>query len=256
MKRMPFPAAMAACVLLILSLAPGTTRAAEPEPPVKTALILSVSWQPGFCETRRSRTECRSEQAESFEATHFTLHGLWPMRQSYCGVDEATKALDKTGKWTDLAPLTLTAANAATLDARMPGRRSGLDRHQWVRSGSCTGLTPDDYFALQDTFLEKLNASPVLALFRSRSGQIVTAAEVRSAFDQGFGPGAGQRLRLTCRKAGDRQLVTGLTIGLGALAQPAAATPLADLVLKAAATSEKCTQAIVDAAGLQAPATR
>ncbi|WP_377289812.1 ribonuclease [Rhizobium sp. SG2393] len=253
MMRLPLAAAMAACVLSFLFVAvmtvAGPVRAAEAEPPPKTALILSVSWQPGFCATRTTRTECRAATPESFESTHFTLHGLWPMRQSYCGIDAAVKSGDKAGKWTDLAQLTLDAATTKALDARMPGRRSGLDRHQWVRSGSCTGLSPDAYFTLQDEFLERLNASPVLALFRDRGGKTVTAKEVRTAFDQGFGPGSGERVRITCRKAGDRQVVTGLTIGLGALPSTSNPTPLANLIQTAAATPEKCAEAIVEAGG-------
>src|SRR6266536_5805604 len=44
--------------------------------------VLALSWQPSFCETHSSKPECAAETAASFEATHFTLHGLWPQPRS------------------------------------------------------------------------------------------------------------------------------------------------------------------------------
>jgi len=44
--------------------------------------VLAVSWQPAFCETRPRLPECRSQTADRFDATNFTLHGLWPRPRS------------------------------------------------------------------------------------------------------------------------------------------------------------------------------
>ena len=51
--------------------------------------VLAISWQAAFCETRPSKLECESQTDDRFDATHFTLHGLWPQprRRAYCGVD-------------------------------------------------------------------------------------------------------------------------------------------------------------------------
>ena len=40
-------------------------------------MVLAVSWQPGFCETRPRLPECRSQKKSRYDATHFALHGLW-----------------------------------------------------------------------------------------------------------------------------------------------------------------------------------
>ena len=38
--------------------------------------ILSLSWEPAFCEGHANKRECASATPSGFDATHFTLHGL------------------------------------------------------------------------------------------------------------------------------------------------------------------------------------
>ncbi|MGB5596474.1 MAG: hypothetical protein WBM62_20900, partial [Crocosphaera sp.] len=39
--------------------------------------LLALSWQPAFCETRPTKTECLTKDTDTFEAGNFVLHGLW-----------------------------------------------------------------------------------------------------------------------------------------------------------------------------------
>ncbi len=215
----------------------------------RTEYILAVSWQPGFCETRPSRKECASQTADRFDATHFSLHGLWPLKKSYCGVAADIKARAKKGNWLDLPQLPVAKETADRLLIAMPGAQSGLDRHQWLRSGTCQRGTAQDYFAAQLAFLDQVNASPVGALFAGRLGGTVTEAEVKQAFDAGFGRGAGERVRMRCQKDGDRSVVTGLTIGLAG--DVLGGGDLAALIQAAGTTDFKCGSGTVDAAGIQ-----
>ncbi|OJF97331.1 ribonuclease [Pararhizobium antarcticum] len=222
---------------------------AKQTPRGKTEYILAVSWQPGFCETRPSRKECAGQTADRFDATHFSLHGLWPVKKSYCGVAAETKARARKGNWLDLPLLAVAPETADRLLIAMPGSQSGLDRHQWLRSGTCQSGTAQDYFALQLAFLDRLNASPVGALFAGKLGETVTETEIKQAFDAGFGRGAGERVRMRCQKDGERSVITGLTIGLsGPLARGA---DLAALIQAAGTTDFKCARGVVDAAGIQ-----
>ncbi|WP_337182589.1 hypothetical protein [Shinella sp.] len=79
-------------------------------------------------------------------------------------------------------------------------------------------------------------------LFAGKAGGAITLAEVRAAFDAAFGPGAGERVRLTCRKAGDRTVVIGLTIGLAA-----GEGPLSQLISGASPTKSRCTEGVTGA---------
>ncbi|MDF1749406.1 MAG: ribonuclease T, partial [Alphaproteobacteria bacterium] len=106
--------------------------------------VLAISWQPGFCETRPSVTECKSQTADRFDATHFTLHGLWPEPRGtvYCGVSPTIQDLDRRNRWDALPDLTLSHELRDQLDQAMPGTQSGLHRHEWIKHGTCSEM-PD-----------------------------------------------------------------------------------------------------------------
>jgi ribonuclease T2 len=215
----------------------------------RTEYILAVSWQPGFCETRPDRKECAGQDAGRYDATNFSLHGLWPVKKSYCGVADDIKARDRTGNWLDLPQLAIVQETAAKLMVAMPGTQSGLERHQWLRSGTCHGGTAQDYFATQLRFLDEINGSAVRTLFAERIGQDVTEGEVKQAFAASFGKGAGDRVRMRCEQVRARSVVTGLTIGLSGDVSDNA--ELSDLILAAGSTDFKCAKGAVDPAGIQ-----
>jgi len=246
---MPFLHRLAIAVLAAMVASPVLADEAAASTKGKTEYILAVSWQPGFCEMRPKRKECAGQTAERYDATHFSLHGLWPMKKSYCGVAADIRARDKKGDWLELPQLAMAEETAAKLSIAMPGTQSGLDRHQWLRSGTCQGGTAQDYFAVQLRLLDELNGSAVRSLFADRLGQEVTEDEIKQAFDTSFGKGAGDRVRMRCQKAGARGVITGLTIGLSG--NVSASAGLSPLILAAGNTDFKCDRGIVDAAGIQ-----
>lgn len=93
--------------------------------------VLSLSWSPTFCATAE---EARgAAQCDAGARFGFIVHGLWPQYErgypENCGT---TRRLSR--RVVDSA-----------LDI-MPG--AGLVRHEWRRHGSCSGLSPERYFAL------------------------------------------------------------------------------------------------------------
>ncbi|MFD2342455.1 ribonuclease [Sinorhizobium terangae] len=224
-----------------------TQEAAEVAGSGKTQYVLAVSWQPGFCETRPTRNECADQTADRFDATHFSLHGLWPLKKSYCGVEAELKARDRKGDWLDLPKLAMAEETAARLLVAMPGVKSGLDRHQWLQSGTCQTAKAEDYFRLQLRLLDELNSSAVQALFADKLGSEIDENEIKHAFDQSFGAGAGDRVRMRCQTVNGRSVITGLTIGLaGDLSGKAG---LGSLIHAAGTTEFKCAKGIAAAAG-------
>jgi ribonuclease T2 len=179
-----------------------------------THYVLAISWEPGFCAGHHDKPECAAETPASFEASHFTLHGLWPDPNEYCGVSSSDIAADKASRWADLPAVDLSAATRSRLAAGMPGTRSDLERHEWLKHGTCTGVSADDYFGRELDFLDAVNASPVQKLVASGVGGTIGLDALRTAFDQGFGAGAGQRIRLSCSRTGGGRLLTEITIGL------------------------------------------
>jgi ribonuclease T2 len=225
----------------------GTTPPAEPA----ERYVLAVSWQPGFCETKPTKPECVSQTAERFDATHFALHGLWPQPRSniYCNVAANLVATDKNSRWQDLPELVLETQTRDELNRVMPGTQSFLQRHEWIKHGTCyNGEPTQKYFADTIALLDQLNATVVRDLFAGHIGQEITTSEIRDAFDDAFGAGAGARVKVSCQNDGNRRLITELTIGLaGDLDERS----MADAIFAAPQTEAGCPRGIVDPAGFQ-----
>ncbi len=220
----------------------------------KSRYILAISWQPGFCETRPSKPECQSQTAARFDATHFTLHGLWPQPRSniYCHVAPEEVAKDKNGEWQDLQELTIGPETRQELNKVMPGTASFLQRHEWTKHGSCyNGEPPEEYFGDSLKLMRQINSddSAFRNLFANNIGQELTAMQIRDAFEEAFGDGTANKIKITCKRDGNRLLITEITLGLqGDLDE----ISMAEALLAAPeANNIGCTKGIVDPVGLQ-----
>ena len=227
---------------------PGKQAPAGKQP---TQNVLTVSWQPAFCETKPDKVECRTQTVDRFDASNFTLHGLWPQprRMAYCNVGKTDIANDKDGRWDQLPEVSLEPPTRAELDKVMPGTQSKLDRHEWTKHGTCYSQTPEEYFSESLALMRALNGSAVRELFASRVGQQLTFDEIRKAFDQSFGEGAGLRVRMQCARNNGKLIISELTIGLSGDITPE--TSLANLMAAATPTKTECPGGLVDAVGQQ-----
>jgi ribonuclease T2 len=89
--------------------------------------LLSLSWAPNYCAEHPSdhSQECSGHMT-------FVLHGLWPQSET------AAPPMDCGGNG---------SVPSATVDhvlQFMPSR--GLIQHEWSKHGTCSGLSPGDYF--------------------------------------------------------------------------------------------------------------
>ena len=220
----------------------------------KPEYVFALSWQPAFCETKSSKPECQAQTAGGFDASHFTLHGLWPQPNGnfYCQVPASDKANDNPAHWGDLPPVDLDANTRAELDQVMPGTASKLERHEWIKHGTCYGKSQQEYFAEALNLMRAVNASPVRDLFTKNVGKQLTSDQIRSAFDSAFGNGAGARVRVSCLvdPSSGRRLIGELTLGLTGPIGPDSS--LGNLMLASAPTTKAgCPKGSVDAAGFQ-----
>ena len=129
--------------------------------------VLALGWEPAFCLGHEDKAECANETAQSFDASHLSLHGLWPQPRgkAYCNVSQDLVRADHDHDWASLPEPDLTDATKARLAAVMPGFQSGLERHEWIVHGTCFGATPDSYFNRAADLVEQVNASAVRDLF-------------------------------------------------------------------------------------------
>lgn len=94
--------------------------------------VLALSWSPSFCDKQAPARRARNPQCDG-RPFSFIVHGLWPQFErgypSYCQVPAPRIDRALADKMLDL----------------MPSR--GLIYHEWNRHGTCTGLSPQAYFA-------------------------------------------------------------------------------------------------------------
>jgi ribonuclease T2 len=207
--------------------------------------VLAVSWEPAFCSAMKNKAECKAETAASYEASHFSLHGLWPQprRNVFCGVDRATAALDDQHQWESLPEPKLSVETKAALDKVMPGTQSVLERHEWIKHGTCyPGGVAETYFKDEIRLITNINASAVQSFMAANIGKTIQTKDLRAKFDEAYGAGAGDRVRVSCSKDG---LISELTIGLKG--DISAGTKLADLIAASEKTDAGCPSGLVAA---------
>jgi len=166
--------------------------------------LLALSWQPSFCEIHRKKAECKTLTSNRFDARHLVLHGLWPQprNNAYCGVSSKDKTIDRKGRWHLLKPLELETTVAKELAKVMPGMASNLQRHEWIKHGTCYGKNANDYYVDALALTGEVNASSVGELLRDHIGKKITNQQIRQRFDQAFGKGSGDKVNLRCDRKG------------------------------------------------------
>ena len=207
--------------------------------------LLALTWQPSFCEGRPRKKECRTQTTNRYDAKHWSLHGLWPQprNNTYCGVGDIDKGIDRNKRWHLLEPVKLSQKTAQALAFTMPGMASNLHRHEWIKHGTCYGKDADSYYADSIYLTEQINSSAVGALFSRNIGKRVSLKEVRQRFDQAFGKGTGKKVNLRCDRKG---LISELWINLSG--NISSQTPMSALLENAIDASSTCKVGLVDRA--------
>jgi ribonuclease T2 len=207
--------------------------------------VLALSWEPAFCEAMKSKPECKTMKPTDAAATRFSLHGLWPQprRNVFCNVDAVVAALDDQHQWDKLPAPALSAETRAALSKVMPGTQSLLERHEWIKHGTCyPGGTAESFFKEQVRLAAAVNVSAVGAFMSTNIGKAIQTSDLRKKFDEAFGAGAGERVRVTCDKQGR---IGEITIGLKG--DIPAGTDIAELIAASEPTDAGCPGGVVDA---------
>ena len=150
-------------LLSLLALLPALTAcnprpapAPEPKPPVRPSsqavaqttptgsqnfdyYLLNLSWSPEFCHSHPTAIECARHST-------FVLHGLWPQNTDgtypqNCSNDPGPA---DPSQYADIYP------------------DPGLLQHEWKAHGTCSGLSPEDFFALARKAVHSVTIPPTL----------------------------------------------------------------------------------------------
>ena len=205
--RAIFLAALAAMGWSTAVLSPPAAAGAE------RTWVLALTWEPAFCQFEDHRPpECAD--LSGFAAARPVLHGLWPEGGSYCGVDEETRGTDAARAWEALPPLALSPEVAARLDEAMPGRRSHLDRHEWIKHGTCSGLDAEAYYRLSLDLVARMAETEAAALIAANVGKTITYRQLCDALRADFGEAGVRGVRVNQRKENRRYYLTEMHIRL------------------------------------------
>lgn len=155
--------------------------------------LLVVTWGPSLCAVDPSNSGCRSGRVTDLGQT-FILHGLWPQpsTEQYCGVPKNLSDRKRT-------PVSLPDTVQQRLQD-MLSDPSVMATHEWYAHGTCSGVTPPEYFGVA-TDLAQQAVRVLNPVFANSTDGEVSAESIRQSFDAEFGGGAGMRVALSCKKA-------------------------------------------------------
>lgn len=155
---------LASLLSLPVQLAAGQVAAQSPQQPGDfDYYLLSLSWSPAYCAEQSSRN--RSPQCTASKPHGFIVHGLWP--QNMRGDPPASCSTTRK-----LAPDMVRGMLQIMPD-------SGLVQHQWRKHGTCSGLSPLEYFRTTRAAYEQVT---IPAGLQPMPNMAVSAAEVERLF--------------------------------------------------------------------------
>lgn len=166
--------------------------------------VLALSWQPAFCETKPEKTECQLNDPVSYQARHFTLHGLWPNKRQ-CGISYGFcgEIRAKRDKFCDYPEIKLDVDSHVSLAEVMPSVKAGscLERHEWHKHGTCqTAWSMEEYFDLSVDLTRQFNESGMAYFMNRRIGQSVRTDDFLNRLAAVLGAAARERVKLKCEQ--------------------------------------------------------
>ena len=143
--------------------------------------VLSLSWSPNWCAIEGDARG--SDQCDSRHDHGWTLHGLWPQYHrgwpDFCNTAEAPPSRRQTAEMADIMG------------------SPGLAWHQWKKHGSCSGLSPAQYFSLSREAYGQITRP---AIFRKLDKLVkLPASLVEEAFLKENPQLSRDGLTITCR---------------------------------------------------------
>ncbi|WED43048.1 ribonuclease T2 family protein [Legionella cardiaca] len=175
----------------------------EQLPGLADSYVLALSWQPGFCQTygyELGKPECLKLTADSYQANHMVLHGLWP-NQQICGEHYGFCGVRIKEHHCDYPEVNLSDKVAQTLRQFMPAYAAGscLERHEWNKHGSCQTLSSDAYFALALRLNQEVNQTALGQFLHEHVGDTIRREELREKVRESFGKETSRKVYFGCK---------------------------------------------------------
>ncbi|HHD74780.1 MAG TPA: hypothetical protein ENL00_03035 [Nitratifractor sp.] len=201
--------------------------------------VLVLSWHNAFCEKHMNKKECKRDGSDA--KNRLVLHGLWPQPRNnvYCSVNSTIKELDKQHRWGALPKLNLDNKVLALMQEYMPGYQSKLQRHEWVKHGTCYTNDPIRYFKDALTMTKKLDAT-VGEYLRANIGKSVKLFNIKRVAARLIDKDIANKIAMKCKGP----LLSEIWISL-----KGQGSDISKLIKNAKTIRSNCQEAIVDAPG-------
>ncbi|MFL6450978.1 MAG: ribonuclease T2 family protein [Bryobacteraceae bacterium] len=160
--------------------------------------LLTLSWSPEYCHGHTSSTQCASDKHFGF-----VVHGLWPEYKTGSGPQHC-------GSQPGLS-------NPASMLDIMPDL--GLIQHEWTTHGTCSGLSPDQYFGLIRKAFSAVKQPTQLT--SAKTQQTLSPRQVKQAFEQANPGLSDSELMINCASNYLQAVEICLTKGLQPMTCPA-----------------------------------
>lgn len=159
--------------------------------------LLNLSWSPEFCYSHPNAAECTQHRA-------FTLHGLWPQKNSGPFVENCSNAPGPRDPmaYSDIYP------------------DQGLLRHEWKTHGTCSGLAPDTFFKLARQAVHSVTIPSELATLDHQIS--IPPARVLDLFARANPSIPRESLALSC----GNNYLTAIEVCMSKTLQPIACGPI------------------------------
>ena len=153
-------------VASVLLLADAKAKSIHDSPPGKfDYYVLSLGWLPSYCAHQGHHNRHRHCGTDNLD--RFVLHGLWPEFEkgwpTHCDIGKKPWVEEDLIK---------------QMSDIIPSKR--LVIHEYRTHGTCSGLTPEDYFALARKLYDRIEVPP--AFVEPQKSRRMSPSEVESAF--------------------------------------------------------------------------
>jgi ribonuclease T2 len=158
--------------------------------------VLSLSWSPSHCERngKRDTIQCVQNRYPGF-----VVHGLWPQREA---------------GWPEFCSTNIDRVPAQVIDSMLDIMPSPtLILHQWRKHGSCSGLSPQDYFTLTRQAFERVK---IPTIFRSPPRRLaIDPMRIEEQFEATNANLKGSMIQATCQQGNVQEVRVCLSKNLG-----------------------------------------
>lgn len=108
-----------------------------------------------------------------------------------------------------LALVVLSSDLHGTPSLEMPGVASDLDRHEWIKHGTCSGLIQQDFFTDALSFLANVSGENPRSFVAANGGNTVQLGDLVQAVTNDYGAAGVEFL---CDSSSGQQMLTGIRL--------------------------------------------